>query len=129
MRDRVMHRFFLPHWFGVIMLLLLSGVSVLLVFCWCFGIWSWSDWQTYQEMSRECHPVWRELHSGRICEGQNVDEVIAKTQPLRIDSFEGVTCLSYHPPMSFTNVTIYAQNGRIVKAEAASCTWAADVLR
>lgn len=94
-----------------------------LYLCWHFDIWSWRDWQIYQLMSNECHPVWTELHERRIFPGQSVDEVIAKTNPVRVTAFEDVTWLEYQKGLCFTGVTVTARNGRLVRAEAWSCTW------
>lgn len=86
-------------------------------------IWSWHDWETYRNMSRECHPVWRELHFGRIRPEQDIGDVITSTKPLRIDRYSEFVVLSYHKGLSFTQVTIVAKNQKVVQATAFSCTW------
>jgi hypothetical protein len=73
-------------------------------------------------MRRECHPVWRDLHTGRIKAGDDIEGVIWRTYPPHVEKFENVTMLSY-PPAGFTVVSITAKDGRIVSACAASCTW------
>src|SRR5207249_4877318 len=62
------------------------AVSVLLTLsvCWYFGIHSPSDVAAYYGMSRECHPVWKELALRRVHAGQSVADVIAATAPLRV---------------------------------------------
>jgi hypothetical protein len=111
------------HWFrlGVAEAVLLA--AVLLGSATYFGIWSWRDWQVYGAMSRECHPVWRDLYWGRIQPGQPVDAVIAQTKPLRVFQFANFTELSYQEGLCFTGVTIFARDGKLVAASAWSCTW------
>ena len=81
-----MKRFLAKHWgklsAGLILLLLLP----LLTLAWRFRIWSWRDYQIYQAMSHECHPVWEDLYWGRIRSGQDLDEVIAATAPVQVDA-------------------------------------------
>jgi hypothetical protein len=100
---------------------LLIGGGFLL--CWYFGIWSVHDWMVYQAMSHECHPVWKDLHAGRIHQGQSVEEVIAQTHPVRVDRLDHFVVLDYQEGFSFTGITVVARDGRLVDAEAWSCTW------
>ena len=99
----------------------------LLLTCWHFGVWSWTDWQIYQEMSRECHPVWKDLYAGRIYQGQPVEEAIASCGPVRVERFENFVLLevqeSGREGLCFTGITIIAKDGRLVHAGAWSCTW------
>jgi hypothetical protein len=80
------------------------------------------DRQIVYFMSRECHPVWKDLHSGRIHAGQSVDEVINLTKPIRVEHFENYDLLHYQDA-SFTGVAVIARDGRLIAAEAWSCTW------
>jgi hypothetical protein len=98
------------------------GSSLLLV-CWHYGIWSLRDWEIYQEMSRECHPVWKDLHSAKVHLGQPVEEVIALTWPVHVERFENFVFLDYQQGWCFTGVRIIAKNGRLISAQAGSCTW------
>ena len=86
-------------------------------------IWSWRDWQIYQAMSHECHPVWRDLYDGRVHEGQGLESVIAATKPVRVERLEEFTTLHYQEGLSFSGVWITAHRSRLVSARAASCTW------
>lgn len=74
-------------------------------------------------MRRECHPVWEDLHWGRVHSGQDVDEVIAATKPVRVERYGEFVRLSYHEAISYTGVTIIAKNGRLAIATSWSCTW------
>src|SRR5262249_14973014 len=88
-----------------------------------FRVWSWHDLQVYQMMSKECHPVWEDLHRGHIYAGQNVEDVIAATKPVRVERYGDFVQLSYQEGLCFTGVTITAKNGRLASAAAWSCTW------
>lgn len=93
-----------------------------LLTCWHHNVWSWRDWEIYEQMSLECHPVWRDLNAGRIKPGDDIQRVIWRTKPSRVENLEDVTMLSY-PEAGFTIVGITAKDGRVVSAGAASCTW------
>lgn len=105
----------------------LAMLLPLLACAWYFRIWSWHDFKVYTAMRAECHPVWRELHFGRIHAGQNVEEIITTTNPIRIDRFGDFVELYYHGgqpnTVSFTQVSILAHHGRLASAQAHSCTW------
>jgi hypothetical protein len=104
---------------GLVLLLFVGLISC----AWYFRIWSWRDLQVYQMMSQECHPVWRDLYWGRIHSGQNVEDVIEATQPVRVERYGEFVRLNYQESLSFTGVTIMAKNGRLASASAWSCTW------
>jgi hypothetical protein len=74
-------------------------------------------------MSRECHPVWKDLHWGHVHAGQDVDDVIAATKPARVEGYGDFVQLNYQEGLCFTGVTITAKNGRLASAAAWSCTW------
>jgi hypothetical protein len=91
-----------------------------------FRVWNWHDLHVYREMSKECHPVWRDLHWGRIRAGQNVDDVIAATEPLQVTRYGEFVELEYQQApggFAFTGVRIIAKNGRLAGASAGSCCW------
>jgi hypothetical protein len=94
---------------------------------WHFGNRMYRDRQIYAAMSRECHPIWQELYSGRIHAGQSVDEVIALTRPIRVDMFENYAVLNYQHSgdggLCFSGVTIVARDRNLISGEAWSCTW------
>jgi hypothetical protein len=116
-------RLFAKLWFRVFGGLALA-LLVALIFCaWYFRVWSWRDLQVFQMMSRECHPVWRDLHWGRIYAGQDVEDVITSTNPVRVERYGEFVQLNYQRGLCFTGVTITARNGRLAGATAWSCTW------
>jgi hypothetical protein len=108
------------------LLSILSVISVVTgvvcLVCWQNNIWSWQDWEIYEGMRHECHPVWRDLNAGRIKAGDKVENVIWRTIPPHVERFEDVTMLRY-PPAGFTIVSIMAKDGRVISAGAGSCTW------
>jgi len=101
--------------------------GILLLAAWYSGVWSLRDLEIYREMNRECHPVWRELHDGRVYLGQTVEEAISQTAPTRVEHFENCVLLEYQtsgPGQScFTTIAVVAQDGRLISAHAYSCTW------
>ena len=118
-----MKRIFSKRWFKLPAVLLVALLAVTLGCASYFRVWSWRDLRAYQGMSQECHPVWRELHWGRIHTGQDVERVIADTQPARVERYGEFVRLNYQQGLSFTGVTITAKNGRLATAAAGSCTW------
>ena len=90
---------------------------------WYFRIWSWRDLQVYRMMSRECHPVWESLHWGRVHSGQDVEEIIVATKPVRVERYGEFVRLNYQVGLCFSGVTLTAKKGRLASACAWSCTW------
>jgi len=114
---------FSRRWCKVAAALLVVNTGVVLTCASYFRIWNGRDFQVYQAMSRECHPVWRDLYWRRILPGQEVEDVIARTKPLGVRRFANFIELSYQEGLCFTGVTIYARDGKLVAASAWSCTW------
>jgi hypothetical protein len=104
-------------------LAVLFASSIALALCWHTGIWSWHDYEVYREMSKECHPVWRDLWAGRIKEGDALNEVTLRTLPARIERFRRFARLSYYQGMSFTGITVIAKDEKLITAGAWSCCW------
>src|SRR5688572_10967244 len=93
---------------------------------WQIGERAYRDRQIVHFMRRECHPVWKDLHAGRIRAGQTVEDIIALTKPVRVDRFGNFAILNYQGGdgyIHFTGVTVIASEGRLIDAEAWSCTW------
>jgi hypothetical protein len=118
-----MKRILAGRWFKFSAFFLLALVGAYVVAAWHFRVWTWKDLKTYQAMSRECHPVWRDLHYGRVHPGQDMEQVIAKTAPVRVLRLGRFTMLSYQEGLCFTGVTIHARDGKVAAASAWSCTW------
>ena len=97
--------------------------ALLSILCWYFGITSPRDLKAYAGMATECHPVWQDLALHRIREGDAVDEVIAKTQPIYVVRYGRFVELGYQEPLSFTVVQMIAIDGKLVRAFTGSCTW------
>jgi hypothetical protein len=113
-------------WWCWLALSAVGGGLALLAFCWTHRVWSLNEWRVYQAMDAHCHPVWRELHFGRIRAGDPVDEVIAGTKPIRVKRAGGWVVLSYQEypgGLCFTGVTVAAYEGRLVCAYAWSSAW------
>ncbi len=88
-----------------------------------YRIWSFRDYHFYIGMHRECHPVCQDLYHQRINPGDDVEEVIASTNPVRVERFENYIRLNYQEGLCFSGVTITAKDGKLVGAAAWSCTW------
>jgi hypothetical protein len=118
-----MRRLLSYRWFrlfaGWVLFLLLGLVAG----AWHFRIWGWHDLVVYTLMSRECHPVWQDLHWGRVHAGQDVEEVIAATKPVCVERYGRFVRLGYQEGLHFTGITILAKDGRLASAGAWSCTW------
>lgn len=97
--------------------------TMLSIACWYFGIGSGRDLKAYVGMALECHPVWQDLALHRIYEGQPVDDVIKKTNPVLVERHGRFVGLTYQDPLSFTGVQIVAMDGSLTRACAWSCTW------
>jgi hypothetical protein len=110
-------------WFRLSAGLIFSLLVVVLACAWYFRIWSWHDLVVYTMMSRECPPVWQDLQWGRVHAGQDVEEVIATTKPVRVERYGEFIRLDYQDGLSFTGITVMAKNGRPASACAWSCTW------
>ena len=112
-------------WIGVPIVV---GILALLAFCLTHRVWSVGEWRVYQAMEKECHPVWRDYHFGRIRAGDPVDDVIAQTAPGTVKRQGRWVILGYPKDpdvrgISFTGLTAVAYDGRMVCALGASCTW------
>jgi hypothetical protein len=123
-----MKRLFAKRWvrrsLGTLLALTLAPLAVA-AYC---GVWSKDDFKAFVGMCTECHPVWRDLHWGRIRAGQDVEEVIAKTRPTKLERYGDFVDLHYFTTdrtdvLHFTGVRILARNGRLAGASAWSCTW------
>ena len=104
----------------------LLATACLLSICWYSGIWTPRQYEVYREMSRECHPVWRDLWHRRIVAGDDLDSVLLRTFPVRVERFGRYSLVNYQGGRGhlwFTGVTVTAKDGRLVSASAWSCCW------
>lgn len=114
---------FRRRWFRVLRISIILLTVVGFAAATYFRVWSRHDYQIVRAMSRECHPIWKDLHWGRIRPGQDVAKLVAGSAPVRIERFGEFEWLRYNSIGDFTGVLIIARNGRIVGAAAGSCTW------
>lgn len=74
-------------------------------------------------MAKECHPAWKDYNFDRIRAGDDVEAVIARTNPVKIERKGRWVILDYQESGNFTYVSAAAYDGRMVIAYAGSCTW------
>ena len=110
------------HWWLGAVALLIVGANIVLGLCWWHNVWGWDELTVYQEMRKECPPVWRDYHFGRVRAGDPVEQVIARTNPVTVVRRGRWTHLSYTPP-GFTGLWAVAYDDRMVFAAASSCCW------
>ena len=96
--------------------------------CWWHNTWGVDAVRVYVAMGRECHPVWRDYHFGRVAAGEDVEAVIARTTPSKVVRKGRYTFLSYRDAdepgaIHFTGISATAHDGKMVCAAAWSCTW------
>jgi hypothetical protein len=112
-------------WFWLSATVIVGGLT-LLALCWSHRTWSVNEWRVYKAMDQECHPAWRDFHYGRIRAGDDVKQVIASTQPKRIERSGRWVVLYYQGGdglLHFTGLTAAAYDGQMVCAFAWSDTW------
>src|SRR5437868_3750984 len=98
-------------------------VAVTSAGAWYFGVWGRDDVMAYYGMSKECHPVWKDLAFRRVYYGQPVNEVIERTNPVCVTRHGRFVEIDYQEPFSFSGVQIVAVDGKVVRGWAASCAW------
>jgi hypothetical protein len=111
-----------------------SALTILLIGllaggCAFFRIHSKNDVMAYIGMWRECPPIWRDLAFRRIVEGDTVEHLSSLHPPVRQRVFGPFTLYSFEPPgrgTSYFGLNVVAQDGRLVLARAAGCTWRYD---
>src|SRR5262249_18507879 len=90
--------------------------------CHHYHVYSLDGWQMYQCMAKECHPAWRDYNFRHVTAGDDVDDVIVRTNPVLVEKRNGFVVLEYQKG-GFTGITAVASDGRLVLACAWSCTW------
>jgi len=102
---------------------------VLLACCRYFGVYRWRDVIAYGCMAMECDPVWKELAFRRVRQGDPVTKLIAIREPSQTLEYGPYQELKYYRDgwqsgyLSFTGITVYAKEGKLLTAVAWSCTW------
>jgi|GEM_PF-6345469 len=77
-------------------------------------------------MGRECHPVWQDYHFGRICAGDSVEDVIARTGPGKVERKGRWVILHYSDSArggDSAGLTAMGYDGRLAFSAASSCGW------
>ncbi len=118
-----MKRLWKRKWFWVTSSAVVGGLTVL-GFCWVHRVWSVNEWLVYRAMDRECHPAWQDFHYGKVQPGDPVEDVIARTDPVRVERMGRMVVLKYQSSgLCFTGITAVAYDGHMVGAYAWSCRW------
>ena len=112
----------------LLMLVVVVTLAAPLGFCVWFRVGSANEWNIYQAMDAECHPIWKDLYYGRVQAGDDVDSVIVIAPPsVRRGKGRSGTLLYYQNyksgDLQFTSVTLKFRDGKLVDAYAGSCTW------
>ena len=83
--------------------------------------------EAYREMGRDFPPVWREFAFRKLSVGDSATDLLKRHKPTRTEEFGRYAIYSYYPsgegslPMS--GVVAIARDGKLLTAEAGSCTW------
>jgi hypothetical protein len=81
----------------------------------------------YIEMSREFHPVWKDLAIRRVRLGDSTEDLLRRyPAPMQVKYGPYVDFEYEVAPggqISFCSLCITAKDGRLVSARAGSCTW------
>src|SRR5687767_10335116 len=104
-------------------LFLAVSIAVLTPLCWYLRIKSQRDLVAYIGMATGCHRVWFDLTIGRVYEDQSVEDAIAATKPIFVSRHGRYVELGYQRGLSFTGISIIAKDGKLISAQAGSCTW------
>src|SRR5438093_139513 len=123
-----MRQLWTKRWFRALAgVLAISCVAVVFA-CWRFRIWTYADYQAYQEVRR--YSIGEDLWFGRIKAGQDLETFTTEYPPHRSRRFGRFTLLNYYtggPPRSnsipMESMSVVAKDGRLVNAIAAGCTW------
>ena len=86
------------------------------------------DVVAYIGMATDCHPVWQHLAFHRLKKGDDVRDFLRRFPPSGTKQHGEEATYAYYLPhdangLSFSGVTIVAENGRALSASAWSCTW------
>jgi len=99
------------------------AVGAGLLGCRHYHVYSWNGWQVYQAMKKECHPVWEDYNFGRVRAGDDVEQVIARTNPVIVERKGRWVELRYQAAGHYTAVAAAAYDGKMVFAGVWSCAW------
>lgn len=81
----------------------------------------------YPMMAKECHPVWRDFAVRRFSRGDSMEALFTAHTPSWQRSLGDIMVCEFHPVRKAgvhpSPVRVTAVRGRLVSAEAGSCTW------
>ncbi len=111
---------------GAVLVIVLGTAAGLA--CWRWRVWSITDFRAYREVRR--YPPGDDLWFGRVGPGEGLEAFTAAHPPHRVLRLGRYTLMSYYtewptPPNSIPmeSLTVVAEDGRLVQAAAAGCTW------
>lgn len=107
----------------LILLIMVTLITVPMIFCASKGIWSRRDIERYLAMRSWASPVMIALDSGRLRPGSSVKELL-EIEPCVWQEEYG-KCVIYHytPKGSYDGMTVVTWNQKLTAASAGSCTW------
>ncbi len=124
MKRQVSDRWLFLYVCGVVVI----GVGILLA-RWHSQIWNQQDEFQYDAICNH-YRIGKDLWFGRIAAGQDVEELIARSDPHRIHRFEEWVEVTYapggpttEPVLLFERITVRALRGKLVSAQITSCQW------
>jgi hypothetical protein len=85
-----------------------------------------ADVVAYVEMTRECHPVWKQFALRRFNAGDLAAELFRRFPPSRREEFGRYGVYSYYQSgdgIPFTQFGVVTRDGKLLSAESGSCTW------
>jgi hypothetical protein len=92
-----------------------------------FGVRGQKDLVGYAEMSRGFHPVWKDLALRRIKAGDAAAELTVRHPPPVTVEYGNYAEYEFQIAspgyISLSSLRIIAKDGRLILAEAGSCTW------
>lgn len=123
-----MRRLWAKSWFKAVTVVLAIFCLSALFGCWHFRIWSYKDYQVYEEVRQ--YPIGEDLWLGRIKAGQDLEAFTNQHPPHNTRRLDRFTQMHYYavwptPPgsLQMESLSVIAEDGRLVQAVAAGCTW------
>lgn len=106
---------------GALVLLAVLGA------CMFLRIWRPRDVVAYVGMAKECHPVWQQFAFRRFGAGDSASDLLQRYPPSRSEEFGRYAVYRYHEGgpnvVSLTGLSVITRDGKLLSAEAGSCTW------
>ena|ERR1019366_1737891 len=123
-----MMRFWSARWVRGLLLIVVAFPISVFIACWYSRIWSFDDYHLYQEVQQ--YSMGSDLWFGRIQAGDDADDLLNRFPAHRSIKFGRWHLIGYHPGgppqpgfLYFDSLGFVAKDGKIVSADAGSCTW------